>query len=90
MIAIANYVWVKPDEVEQKTDSGIITSIDKITPNTGTVIAIGKACDRDIIGDLKEGDRVFFNKDTITRDKHPDTGEDVFRFPDRNILAIIE
>lgn len=89
MKAIANFVWVDPDVVESKTVSGIITSTTAEAPNTGIVVAIGKACDRDIIGELKEGDRVMFDRNHIRRIPHPDTNKEVFIFHDRNIWAIL-
>lgn len=89
MRAVANFVWVKPTKEPERTGSGIILSVGPRTPDTGTVIAIGAKCDRDLIGDLKEGDIVIFDRDTITRDKHPETGEEVYRFPDRNILGTL-
>lgn len=90
MIAIANYVWVDPDiQEDTKTGSGIIVDLKKPVPNTGKVIAIGKYCDKDILGDLIPGDKVVFDKNHIRRVKHPVTGKEIFIFPDRNIWAIL-
>lgn len=90
MIAIANFVWVKPDYPEIKTQSGLIVSADVQKPTTGTVVAIGKYCCKKMLTGLKVGDKVGFDPMQIKVQKHPDTSEELFIFPDRNIPYIIE
>lgn len=59
MKAIANYVWVLPIWKDlPQTESGIILDTEKEVPTTGTVVAIGKMCDKVMLGDLKVGDTV--------------------------------
>lgn len=90
MIAIANYVWVKPIYPKTETASGIITTTEVIKPTTGIVVAIGVYCDKLMLGDLEVGSEVGFDPLQIKVEKHPDTGEELFLFPDRNIPYMIE
>ena len=93
MKAIGNYIWLRPDEVEeQKTKGGIFLTpgLAKPIPQTGTVEHIGTKCDMDLlqstVGEVKIGTKVLFDKAHIRR---AGDNDEYIIIPDRNILAII-
>lgn len=62
LVPTLDKVVIKPELVEQKTESGIIIPTkpgDK--PTTGIVVAVGEGTDDEPM-ELKEGDRVMFGK----------------------------
>jgi chaperonin GroES len=60
-------VLVQPDEVEQVTAGGLVlppSANDDKRPATGTIVSlgIGKDDGKDIVFDVKVGDKVYFKK----------------------------
>ena len=85
MKVLGNWVWVKPIHKATETSSGLTITVDKIKPTTGVVIAIGNKCDEVMLGPVEVGDTVSFDPMHIRAQEHPITGEEVFRFQDRNL-----
>lgn len=87
--AIANRVWFEPIIEEPVTESGIILNplMEKPKPTKGKVLFIGKYCDLELIGDLRVGDVILFEK------HHPHVeevdGETHYTILDRNIIATL-
>lgn len=56
-------VMILPDEVELKTETGIILSVDaRKRPNTGTVISLGHLVEHNSKCPVKVGDRVLYQR----------------------------
>lgn len=84
---LRNCIFVLPDKVIDKTESGIILSdFTKRRPTSGTVIAIGTK-----VNDFKIGDRViygdFSGQKQIISYKNEDT--EVFLMTEDDILAML-
>jgi len=87
MKVLGNWVWVNPILPEEISESGIILSSGAIKqkPTQGVVVAIGNKCDFTMLDGLAVGDVVSFSPDHIRVQEHPTTGEELFRFQDRNL-----
>lgn len=82
-------VLVRPLEVEEKTESGLIIpdTADKEKPSQGTVVKLGNTR-KDFKFLVKEGDVVFFKK--YSPDEIEMKGEKYYLIEEEDILAIVK
>ncbi len=91
---LGSRVVIKPLEREEMTKSGIVLpDTAKEKPQEGKVLAVGPGdrhpdTGRRIPVDLKEGDRVLFQKYAGTEFKLDD--EELLIFAEKDILAVVE
>ena len=84
---LRNTIFVLPDEVVDRTKSGIIlTDYSKRRPSSGTIIAVGSQ-----VKDFKKGDRVIYGdfsgqKQIINYD---DKEVEIFMMAENDILALL-
>ena len=88
IIPYGETIFVLPDKVVDKTDSGIIlTDYSKKRPTSGTIIAVGSK-----VKDFKIGNRIIYGefsgaKQTITWNGKD---EEIFIMTPNDILALLE
>lgn len=90
-VPLNKQIIVKPDEVKNTTESGLIIATDEKTqrPSTGEVFGIGQACDlmKDTHKGLETGDHVLFMKNAgVIMDYE---GQDYLIMEDKHILAVL-
>lgn len=95
IIPLLHRILIKPDKVENKTESGIILQIDEkreqAAAETGTIISIGPTCFKDYGGspeDLKVGDKVAFARYAGKTVK--DKGEEFLLLNDEDLVGLIK
>jgi chaperonin GroES len=91
--AVGDRIVVKPIDLEDKTESGIILyRPDNNDPDQGEVVAVGDGTKTSkgnwIPSSLKLGDRIVYNKGTGTKLKLD--GEDIVVLKEEEILGLVE
>lgn len=91
--AVGDRVVVKPIDLEDKTESGIILyRPDNNDPDQGEVVAVGDGTKNSkgnwIPSSLKLGDKIVYNKGTGTKLKLD--GEDIVVLKEEEILGLVE
>jgi len=91
--AVGDRIVVKPIDLEEKTESGIILyRPDNTDPDQGEVVAVGDGTKTSkgnwIPSSLKLGDRIVYNKGTGTKLKLD--GEDIVVLKEEEILGLVE
>lgn len=91
--AVGDRIVVKPIDLEDKTESGIILyRPDNSDPDQGEVVAVGDGTKTSkgnwIPSSLKLGDRIVYNKGTGTKLKLD--GEDIVVLKEEEILGLVE
>lgn len=97
-----HHVLIKPDEVEETTESGIVISTDTTTlareqaaTTRGTIVAVGPTAwaDPGLSPDgkpwAKVGDYVYYTRHVSKTITDTEEGQDYFLLTDDNVLAII-
>lgn len=91
--AVGDRIVVKPIDLEDKTESGIILyRPDNNDPDQGEVVAVGDGTKTSkgnwIPSSLKLGDRIVYNKGTGTKLKLD--GEDIVVLKEEEIIGLVE
>ncbi len=91
--AVGDRIVVKPIDLEDKTESGIILyRPDSNDPDQGEVVAVGDGTKTKkgqwILSSLKLGDRIVYNKGTGTKLKLD--GVDIVVLKEEEILGLVE
>lgn len=91
--AVGDRIVVKPIDLEDKTESGIVLyRPDNNDPDQGEVVAVGDGTKTSkgnwIPSSLKLGDRIVYNKGTGTKLKLD--GEDIVVLKEEEILGLVE
>ena len=91
--AVGDRIVVKPIDLEDKTESGIILyRPDNNDPDQGEVVAVGDGTKTSkgnwIPSSLKLGDKIVYNKGTGTKLKLD--GEDIVVLKEEEILGLVE
>lgn len=96
IIPVLHRLLVKPEEVETKTESGIVLAInekrEQAAAEKGTVIAIGETCFQDYGGNnntVAVGDLVFYARYSGKQVKDTD-GTEYVLLNDEDIVGIIK
>lgn len=86
--AIGNYVLLKLDEKEEKSEGGIILVEKKqVQPQSGVIVSIGSRVKTE---DLKVGQHVQFDLGEFRKAKDPETGEEFAFVKEDKISMILE
>lgn len=84
---VTPYIWVKPLETPEKTESGIFLQT-KAPQTKGEVVKISEFCDKETKATLSIGDIVLFNPEHPVRVSVDD--QQYFLLMGRNIITTID
>jgi co-chaperonin GroES (HSP10) len=94
LIPCGHRLLIKPDPIEEKTQSGIILAVDerlaRANMDKGTVVRIGKTAFKDLGGEkwCDVGDRIIYARGAPKIVEDPDTGEPYAILNDEDVCAI--